>query len=149
LYPLAKWKFVVTVNPVKYKLAETARQEAKQGFGVARPHTFLLCSENEIRKDDRILFSDSKAGDVQWMIADFIVRVKPSDGVIYDRKYPYQAVQVHRDTIYPTPPFKIDVTFRKALAKAIEEYGEDRLYDVARPPQRLLSLVRKRMDGQG
>jgi hypothetical protein len=145
---LAKWKFAIAETRAKYRFAEAARQEAKQAYAVTSPHDFITCSENEIRQGDRTLvFYDSGAGRVTWMVADFVVRMKPSDGAIYDRNR-YQAVQVHSDTKYSTPPFKIDATFRKALAKAIEEYGEERLYDVRRPPQRLLNLVRKLMEGQ-
>jgi hypothetical protein len=124
---LAKWKFAVAY-PTKFKFAKAAREEARQGYGVTLPYDFILCKETEIRKGDRILtFSDSGAGGVSWMAADFVVNVKPSDGAIYDRRYRYQAVQVHGDVKYPLPPFKIDAAFRKALAKAIEEYGEERL----------------------
>jgi hypothetical protein len=146
---LAKWKFFVGAKPFRFKLAEAARLEAKQSYGVRRAYDVILCSEKEIRKHDRILMlDDPSAGGVTWMVADFVARVKPSDGPIYDRKNPCQAVQVHPDAKYPPPPFKVDAAFRKALAKAVEEYGEDRLYYARRPPQRLLHLARKLMEGQ-
>jgi hypothetical protein len=146
---LAKWKLALVESRAKYRFAQAARQEAKQAYGVTRPHDFISCSEKEIRKGDRILtFSDSSAEGVGWMVADFRVRMRPSDGAIYTRRNPYQAVQVNPDAKYPTPPFKIDAAFRKALAKAIEEYGEDRISNVvARAPQRLLNILRKAMEG--
>jgi hypothetical protein len=144
---LAKWKLALKETRPKYRFTEAAREEARQGYGVTSPDAFISCTEKEIREGDRILVFDSRAGDVWWMVADFRVRVKPSDGAIYRRKYPYQAVQVHPDAKYPTPPFKIDAAFRRALAKAIGEYGEDRLSSVvARPPRRLLTMVRKAME---
>jgi hypothetical protein len=146
---LAKWKFVVAAPPVRFKFAQAARLEAKQSYGVRRAHGFIICSEKEIRKHDWILtFYDHSAGGVWWMFADFVARVKPSDGPIYERKNPCQAVQVHPDAKYPPPPFKVDAAFRRALAKAIEEYGEDRLDGVRRPPRRLLNLARRLMEGQ-
>jgi hypothetical protein len=146
---IANWKLAIAESRTKYRFAQAARQEAKQAYGVTRPHDFITCSEKEIRKGDRILtFYDSSAEGVCWMVADFRVRMKPSDGAIYTRTNPYQAVQVNPDAKYPTPPFKIDAAFRKALAMAIEEYGEDRISSVvAHPPRRLLNMVRKAMEG--
>jgi hypothetical protein len=110
---LDKWKFVVA-PPVRFKLAQAARLEAKQSYGVRRAYDFIICSEKEIRKYDRILtFNDPSAGGVRWMFADFVARVKPSDGPIYKRKYPCQAVQVYPDANYAPPPFKVDAAFRK------------------------------------
>ena len=69
------------------------------------------------------MLRNNAATELAWMFVDYIVPVAKNDKRAYSPGYPFQAVQVGKPNRYPIPPFGIDKAFRKALSKAIKDFG--------------------------
>jgi hypothetical protein len=109
--------------------APPVKEQTKSEYGQKEPYTWVA-TRNTVRKNDWLLTSDSTmtgAKSVQWVYADFVVKLDRKEKRFYSRKFPYHAVQVNTPTKYPVPPFQITWRFRKALSAAIKLYTPDRL----------------------
>ena len=139
-----KWKIGYWEETKAFSLS--AKKVSSSEFGVRSPFGALACYENSYKKEDWVLtfrLSSKKPTTIEWMPVDFIVKVSRSDKKAYDRKYPFDAVQVWSINKYPPPPFKIDKGFRLAFAAALEKFGVTKFKeaDLSKPPKRLIELI--------
>jgi hypothetical protein len=128
------------------KTSQAAKDQSKTMYGIAEPHTWLNCQKNTIAARDWVLTYVHPTGSKpQWMWADFVVPVPPSDKGAYEQEYPLQAAQVHASNYYASPPFQIDSIFRGALKKAIKKFGADNLESPRglKPPSKFLASIYK------
>jgi len=103
----------------------------------------IAAPENLYRKDDWILtfkYGQQVTG-LEWLYADFVVKVPKSDKKAYDRECPCQIVQVQPRKYYSGFPFEErDGRFKEAFSKAIQKYGVSKIKELksCKPPKRLL-----------
>jgi hypothetical protein len=84
------------------------------------------------------------------MFAGFIVPIPPDDKA-YEKKYPFQVIQVFRDSHYPSPPFTAkQQSLKKAFYSALREFGESRIQKATsmKPPLELIELTEKKLEEQ-
>lgn len=128
--------------------SRAAKEIAKQDYGLS-PYWFVACKKNDFRKEDWVLtfmLRNNAATELAWMFVDYIVPVAKNDKRAYSPGYPFQAVQVGKPNRYPIPPFGIDKAFRKALSKAIKDFGGTIRIEALRsmkPSKRFINLIYK------
>jgi hypothetical protein len=113
-----------------------------------KPANFINVASGQIRKLDWVLcfrISDRTLSKFEWMLAEDIVRVPPSERRSYEADYPFQAVQYRANALLPTPPFQLDKAFCAAFRKAARDAtGEfDGLMDLSdlSPDSALLAAI--------
>lgn len=107
------------------------------------PSDLIAVPENQYREHDWILTFryGQPITEIEWLYADFVVKVPKSDKKAYDRECPCQIAQVDSRRFYSGFPFdERDKRFRKAFSKAIQKYGMSNIKKLksAKPPKRLL-----------
>lgn len=140
---LKNWKLGGCSEIVDF--AESSILKAKQQYGVKEPYDFMNCSKGQYSPHSWVLSFDAEKGtNVGWLYVNFVVKLD-RDYEYYEKAFPFQAVQVHKPTECPRPPFLIDTSFRKAFRKALKEYGVDRLDAVQSltPPEKFLKAIEK------
>lgn len=65
------------------------------------------------------------------MFIQHVTQVPRDDQGAYERRYPFQALQLTELKGYPATPFRIDRAFRVAFRKAVLEYGEEKIMGLA------------------
>lgn len=107
--------------------SQAAKLESSKQYGKSEPSIYLDCGKGHLRQGDWVLQFNADTGlNAGWMYVDFVVKVARTDTKAYNRRFPYQAVQVHSSRRYPDPPFLLDVRSRKAIVKAAKTFGKTR-----------------------
>jgi hypothetical protein len=111
------------------------------------PAQIVYCTRSQYRDGDWILYVRLSGRGLlstpQWVYVHRVVLVERRDRV-YDRNFPFQAVQAYGLRHCPSPPFAIDRRFRKALRAAAGEFGDARTrrqIDGKRPSSGMLRLL--------
>jgi hypothetical protein len=141
-----KWRIGLLSGYVK--LAERARKESKEKYGIAEPNTWLSSRCKDYRQGDWALTFWLKKGrpiGLEWISIDYSVKVSPSEKGVYDRKNPCQYVQVFPKSRYPPPPFTLDKPFRKAAFEAIRDFNPSKIEKLksTAAPKDLVDLIYK------
>jgi hypothetical protein len=149
----SKWKLSWSFKQVVGHSA-AAKEQTQSEYGHKQPHLWTSTSKNGVRKNDWLLtftFTDRGTKSVEWMYADFVVKLDSKEKRFYDRHFPYHAVQVNAPTKYPVPPFQITPKFRKALSAAVNLYTQDRLIGAKSdfPSGWLLKIIERQYSGGG
>jgi hypothetical protein len=126
-----------------------AKRIAQQEYDLRTPHDFMPCQWSNYSRNDWVLsFRLKHEGPsmVIWMPIDRIVHVPQSDKV-FDRKYPYQAIQIWPLSRYPAPPFRIDKSFTQAFKKAAKEFGIETIkeWTSVKPSKAFIELIHKHL----
>lgn len=128
------------------EIAESVKAKSKLLYSRTEPY-FILNFEKGVDLEGQwiLCFKLPTGNTVSWMYIDFVEKVSPKNLRAYERNFPYQAAQVHANSFYPTPPFKINDSFRTALKIAVLEYGAENISNSASlyPPNSLLKLIRQ------
>jgi hypothetical protein len=127
-------------------IAKEAKRISKQKYNVSEPKDYLDARRGDYMENDWVLrFNIKKPSAVDWLFVDFMVKV-PETEKGYDRKYPFQAIQVWTAKKYPPYPFRIDQVFKHAFADASTAFGLDRIKcsKTCESPKRLLQLISQR-----
>ncbi len=112
------------------EVARSAREVAERDYAIAEPEGALSVAKSQVRKHDWLLcFEITGRGvrSLEWMFVDFVVPVDPMDKLAYQDDNPFQAIQVHKWSRYPKPPFDLDRAFKVAFAAAAKDYGLDKI----------------------
>ena len=110
--------------------AKSAIEKSLSEYNVSDPFNVLNVSKNQVTRHDWLLcFEITRSGikKLEWMYVDFVVSVHNQDIGAYEEEYPFQAVQVHKPSQYPLPPFRITKEFKSAFKKAVQEYGAEKI----------------------
>lgn len=140
----SKWKlFAWTRN---YEISRSAKQMSAKTYGVRVPEGSVMCARGECTENDWILCfrtNDRRVWQTEWQYVDFVIKVPKSDKRSYDRKFPYEAVQVKTAKHYPAPPFAVTSEFRRSFNIAAKAFGLSKFSDrgVRRPPAILLENI--------
>jgi hypothetical protein len=137
------WKLAYWTDD-NLQTAKVARAESLARYGVREPYDAINSVKGQISRGDWLLCFRLPKGDrLEWMYVDFLVRVPSSDTRVYDRGYPFQAIQVHGPSQYPHPPFRCDPGFRQAFMTAVRKFGREATESLVslRPPRRFLRLL--------
>ncbi len=128
--------------------SKAAVKKSKEVYNVSEPARFLNVSKSQASRDNWFLrFGITSKGikQIGWMYVDFVVHVDPDEKNAYEREYPFQAIQVHKSSRYPPPPFHISKEFTKAFKSAVKEYGIEKIEysPTLKAPKKLLDLTAK------
>lgn len=123
--------------------ARSAVARSKNDYGLSELYMVINAAEGQFHEKDWVLtfdISDKGIRSVEWMFVDFIVPVNSSDKRAYEKDYPFQLVQVSPTKFKPDPPFRITPDFRTAFAKAVGEYGLEKIQHPksVKPPAAIL-----------
>ncbi|MES9900426.1 MAG: phospholipase D family protein [Sedimenticola sp.] len=126
--------------------AKSAIEKTKLEYSVAEPVGILNVSKSQVTRNDWLLcfeISGSNTRKIEWMYVDFVVPVEAKDIGAYEEDYPFQAIQVHKLSQYPEPPFVLEKEFRAAFKKAAKEYGTNKIENSKRlvVPKSLINKV--------
>jgi hypothetical protein len=117
--------------------AKAAKAQSYAHYGIKQPNNFVSCRKGAHKPGDWVLIFRVKDGrQASWLYVDFVVPVRSSEKTAYSKDYPFQAVQVHKSSRYPNPPFKLDSMARRAIQSAVRDFGElrfDQMKSVALP----------------
>lgn len=120
------WKLVWWEEDAEFAKASIAT--AKTRYGVAKPHGLLNLRKGQLAAHDWALtFRLPNVTNVEWFYTDFIEKIDKADKDAFDPDNPYQAVQANPSKDCSRPPFRIDQKFKKALKKAVAEYGPEKI----------------------
>jgi len=130
---------------------ETSRaaiEKSEEVYNIREPADSLNVSKSQASRDDWFLcFKTTNKGikRIEWMYVDFVVPVEPDEKNAYEKEYPFQAIQVHKLSQYPLPPFHISKEFTKAFKNAVKEYGIEKIENslTLRVSKKLLALTEK------
>jgi hypothetical protein len=140
------WKLGAWTHDADF--AQNALKRSARAHGVTRPNYLIDTKKGQARPQDWLLMFNSPAvAYVRWLYVDFVVEVPRTDEA-YVNGYPFQAVQIHKPKLCPTPPFRIDPFFKAALRRAVKGYGIQEVdeLEVAAPPEDLLNRIAKELD---
>ena len=110
--------------------AKSAKAIAKTEYGVPEPDTYINVARGTVKQHDWLLsfkVDGEQLKEMRWLFVHYVVPVSPLDKKVYEKDYPYQAVQVHALDKCPSPPFKITPAFRTAFSRAVREWGLEQL----------------------
>jgi hypothetical protein len=130
--------------------AQSAKDLVKRNYGKTEPRNFISCREDDYEEHDCVLqfcLTEKGPSSAMWLHVDHVVKVSRTDRGVYERKYPYQAIQVHAEKIYQPPPFSITPRFRTAFRAACLAYGVERLKSLrtTQPPKAIIDMIAARM----
>jgi hypothetical protein len=116
-------------------------------YQIPTSHDFLQVEKNQVQKGKWVLvfkLDDQTAGQLRWMFVDHVVRVSPKDKV-YNRPYPYEAVQVWAARHYPPAPFLIDAKFRAAFKSVVRKITPEGIMNLRSmlPAKRMIDEIYK------
>lgn len=133
----------------KLKLATNAKAILEREHGATAYTDLMTAPSNIYEEDDWILCYNKETENARWaswMYADHVVKVSAKDKKAYDKENPCQVIQVSKLKAYGTPPFRTDRKFKRAFAKAVQDYGGiEKLDNLAssKPPPKLIDLIYK------
>ena len=127
--------------------AKIVKSQTKSSYGVNEPSAWMPCRKNRVEQGDWLLcFYLGKKGatGASWVYVDFLAKINKEESDYYDRLYSYHAVQVHKLAYCASPPFELTMRFRKALRKAVNSYGEDKIKNASKdvPTKGFLDRIR-------
>jgi hypothetical protein len=128
------------------EVSQSAKKVCVANYNTNEPKEILNLSKNQASADDWLLTfetTDGKIKKIEWMYIDFISKVDSTDKGAYEEAYPFQAIQVHKLTHYPQPPFHISREFINAFKKAAKKYGVEKIENARdlTPPTKLIDLT--------
>ena len=143
----SEWRLIWCEGIAEF--CQEAKSIVQRDFNKQSPANSLTCRKNDYKKGDWVLYFAlpvNTLSDVKWAAVDYIAKINPKEE-IYERDWPYQAIQVWSLRHYPPPPFAITKDFRIAFKTAILAYGVERLKKLktTRPPEQLLEMIAKNM----
>lgn len=124
--------------------AETSISIAKARYGVQYLQDYLTLRDGQLVPHEWALsFRLPEVTNIRWLFVDFVAKVDKGDTSAFDPENPFQAVQANLLKDCPRPPFKIDQRFKKALKRAINVYGPDKIEKNSslNPPKKLVDLI--------
>jgi len=136
------WSWAETVSQSKF-----SKDFVKSQYSVPAPHWTYACPPNAFVRSDWILtcrITGKRISRVQWMFADFVVRVPKSDPT-YDKEWLCEIIQVWPLGRYAAPPFRLGREFVTGFRKAVKEFGVERVEAMrsGQPPVKLVDLMCK------
>ncbi len=142
-----RWKWGFFEKNVRITESRRAKAAARAIDPRAKPEQVLYCTRGQYAEGDWILqvrlLPSGRISSPSWLYVHRVVLVERSDRV-YDDDYPFQAVQALEARHCPSPPFKLDRAFRRALRAAAKTYGGarvERQIDGQRPSRAFLRLI--------
>ena len=126
-----EWKLGVWHD--NWPVGSRVEQRLQREYNTLKPESYICCADGRFKKGDWILtYRSSPAGkslsNFEWLFVDFVEPISPDDHA-YSKEWPNQAVQARRSR-FIRPPFSIEgVDFQKAFARAVREYGVDKLHE--------------------
>lgn len=143
----SEWRLIGTEGYAVF--CQEAKAIMQRDFNRRSPVDYLTCRKHDYKQADWILhfeLANKRSCNLKWMSVDFIAKISSKER-IYDRYFPYQAIQAWPLRHYSRPPFAITKEFRTAFNVAVREYGIDRLRALltTRPPKPLLAIIAKKM----
>lgn len=140
----AEWKIFSWYDYGHY--SKVALERTRREYSADHFHWSVAVQDDKYRKADWLLtyrVRRNSVTNIDWVYADFIVRVPRSDKKAYDPANPLELVQVWPLRRYEPPPFRLDARFRKAFTRAASQYGLSKLEILKRPkpPSRLLDMI--------
>ena len=142
------WKIQLSYWEVSGSAA-AVKEEIRSEFGSRDPYQWVTCAKGEFRRNDYVLVlflaKNGVLQGLEWLFADFVVKLSRTEKRYYSRQFPYHAVQVFSPSKCPPPPFRITPHFRRALRSAINLYTDDRLLTAksSRPPKGFLRIIER------
>lgn len=123
-----------------------AKERIKKDYSLNEGYGAMNVPAKSVTRGDWLLCFDTTTGkprDFEWMFVDFAVPVRREERGAYEKRYPYQAIQVHPPRNYPDPPFQLDPHFKRAFVQAAIQFGIDRIKSnmSLRPTRHLLQSV--------
>lgn len=123
-----------------------AKAFTKAQYGIPSPNDFLGCRTKDYRRDDWVLcfkLATKRATDLRWLYVNHLVPVSRNDKKAYEASYPFQAIQMWSQRVYAGMPFRIDSRFRRAFAKAVTDFGSDKIRNLKSqsPPPSLMNKI--------
>ncbi len=139
------WKFVWCEGDAKP--SEAAREFVSKNFDRSGPWDWLnVDKHHQVRKGDWLLcitWTKGQARRPSWVYVDRVVPVRKSEQGVYEEDFPFQAFQAEEPIRYDAPPFRLGHKFARALTKAIEKVGVEKMgkSNYATPPRALLDAL--------
>ena len=143
----SEWKLIELEDYVDS--CQEAKAIVQRDFNKRSPEDGITCRKNDYKNGDWVLYFrllDTEISELTWMSVDFIAKINPKEE-IFERDFPYQAIQAWSLRHYPPPPFNITKDFNTAFKAAVLAYGKKRLERrrTTRPPEQLLELIAEKM----
>jgi hypothetical protein len=135
---IAFWEETAKGTPQKVKA--TLQKE----YGLDEPEQQVFASQRVYREGDWVLTAKLRKrsiSDAGWLFVDRTEKVSPSDKEAYDPECQFDHIQIWPLHRYPAPPFRLDRAFRESLSKAALEFKQPSLWEVFRPPSRLVDRI--------
>jgi len=112
--------------------AKSAVRRASLEYGVAEPFEHMNVAKRTVNPHEWLLCFQidedwKRIAKISWQFVHYIVPVASSDKGAYQKKWPFQAIQVHALKKCPSPPFQITNEFRTAFRKAVRDWGIEKL----------------------
>lgn len=132
--------------------SKAAVDKSKIEYNISNPVEFLNVAKNQVTKSDWLLtFETTNYGikKIEWMYVDFVVAVDTDDKKAYEKEYPFQAIQAHKLSQYPPPPFHLSKQFTGAFKCAAKEYGIQKIENRTnlKASKKLLDLTKNYVKG--
>jgi len=142
-----KWGYGEKVVPGFSRRARAAAKDVSPGL---RPVTTVSCRRGQYREGDWVLDVNLSTGGLlsapRWVYVNRVVLVEKSDRVHYSKDWPFDAVQINALRHCPSPPFRVDSRFRRALRAVSKMLGREKVEARVdgRPPTRgMLEQIRR------
>lgn len=123
-----RWKWGYFDNYVSETVSKRARAAVQKFDHRRAPVEVVYCKRSQYRDGDWILnvrlTSRGLLTVPEWVYVHHVVLVEKTDRV-YNAQFPYQAVQAYELRQCPSPPFRLDGRFKKALRGAAKGFGEE------------------------
>lgn len=128
--------------------AKSAFARALTEYGVAEPVQHMNVASGTVNSNEWLLCYEidndwERVKKIGWQFVNFVVPVAASDKAAYEKKWPFQAIQVHALKKCPSPPFQITDKFRKAFREAVIDWGIEKLTEKhsLQVPDKLLKSI--------
>ncbi len=126
--------------------SKEAINQSIQTYNIEEPEEVLNIAKSMASKNEWLLcFEITQKGikNIDWMYVDFVVPVNSNEKKAYEKEYPFQAIQVHKLSQYPIPPFSLTKEFKDAFKKAVKSYGTNNIEKSSslKASKKLLTLI--------
>ncbi len=126
--------------------SKEAINQSIKTYNIEEPQEVLNVAKRMASKNEWLLcFEITQKGikNIDWMYVDFVVSVNASEKKAYEKEYPFQAIQVHKLSHYPIPPFSLTKEFKAAFKKSVALYGSNNIEESSssQANKKLLALI--------
>jgi hypothetical protein len=104
--------------------SSNAKEIVRRDYGLTEPEKgFTDDRNNGYKSHDWVLtFRAGRSGadQIEWQYVDYVIEVDKKDRAAYRGNFRFEVAQASPDKNYPAPPFRLDVTFKKAFKSATQ-----------------------------